>query len=98
VHYVDHLDRVGCTLFQAACAGDLEGIVGKWQHGSYETDGVSTTWVKIKNPTYSQMVGRRKLFERRRDSRGSSRRERRRSPELLLTRLVTTPATMPSRD
>jgi ATP-dependent DNA ligase len=48
-------------------ARDLEGIVGKWRKGRYETDGVSTSWVKIKNPDYSQMVGRREVFERRSD-------------------------------
>jgi hypothetical protein len=41
---------------------------------AYETDGVSTSWIKIKNPTYSQMAGRCELFEQRRDRRWSSRR------------------------
>src|SRR5262249_37770486 len=67
--YVDHIDGRGIDLFRAACAHDLEGIVGKWREGRYETDGVSTSWVKIKNPTYSQMTGRRELFEGRTDRR-----------------------------
>jgi hypothetical protein len=61
--YVDHLERRGSELFRAACARDLEGIVAKWRYGPYERDGVSTSWLKIKNPAYSQMAGRRELFE-----------------------------------
>ena len=67
--YADHLERRGVELFRVACERDLEGIVGKFANGAYETDGVSTSWVKIKNPTYSQMAGRRELFETRRDAR-----------------------------
>ncbi len=92
--YVDHLERRGRALFRAACTRDLEGIIGKWRHGQYETDGVSTSWVKIKNPAYSQMVGRRGLFEQRQNRRQASRRGGR-APELRLTHPVT--ATMPSR-
>jgi ATP-dependent DNA ligase len=55
--YVDRLEQRGCELYRAACEHDLEGIVGKWTDDRYETDGVSTSWVKIKNPTYSQMDG-----------------------------------------
>ena len=49
--YVDDLRGRGTELFTAAaCSGDLEGIVGKWRDGRYETDGVSTSWLMIKNP------------------------------------------------
>jgi ATP-dependent DNA ligase len=51
------------------CARDCEGIVAKWARGRYETDGCSTSWLKIKNPDYSQMVDRREMFETRRDAR-----------------------------
>ena len=61
---VDDLTERGSDLFRAACARDLEGIVGKWRDGRYETDGVSTSWIKIKNPRYSQAEGREELFER----------------------------------
>ena len=54
-------------LFREACRRDLEGIVAKWQHGPYHSDGVQTSWLKIKNPDYSQMSGRRELFEQLRD-------------------------------
>jgi ATP-dependent DNA ligase len=56
-------------LFKAACGRDVEGIVAKWAHGRYETDGVSTSWLKVKNPQYSQTVGRRELFEARQNRR-----------------------------
>jgi bifunctional non-homologous end joining protein LigD len=81
--YVDHLPERGSALFQAASARDLEGIIGKWRRGRYETDGVSTSWLKIKNPNYSQMTGRREVFERRRDHRQATRRDWHR-PELRL--------------
>jgi bifunctional non-homologous end joining protein LigD len=82
--YVDHLEARGLALFRAACERDLEGIVGKWREGRYETDGMSTSWVKIKNPGYTHMVGRRELFEQRRDER-QQRRRNWRSPMLCLT-------------
>ena len=72
--YVDNLPRRGVELFRAVCARDLEGIVAKWRDGRYETDGVSTSWLKIKNPDYSQMAGRREMFEARRDRRQLRRR------------------------
>jgi len=65
--HVDHIAARGTGLFRAACERDLEGVVGKWRHGRFESDGVTTSWVKIKNPHYSQMDGRRGLFEKRRD-------------------------------
>jgi ATP-dependent DNA ligase len=40
-------------LFREVCARDLEGIVAKWKHGPY-LSGDQTSWVKIKNPAYSQ--------------------------------------------
>jgi hypothetical protein len=42
---------------------DLEGIVAKLKNGLHTPD--QTSWVKIKNLGYSQMEGRRELFERR---------------------------------
>jgi ATP-dependent DNA ligase len=49
-------------LFRLACREDLEGIVAKRKDGAY---GSRTDWVKIKNPAYSQIVGRHELFEKR---------------------------------
>ena len=53
-------------LFQQVCCRDLEGIVGKWKHGTY-LDGstLRTSWMKVKNPNYSQMAGRNELFKKR---------------------------------
>jgi ATP-dependent DNA ligase len=48
-------------LFQAVCQKDLEGIVAKVAEGLYRPDE-KTTWVKIKNPNYSQAEGRRDFF------------------------------------
>jgi hypothetical protein len=46
------------------CERDLEGIVGKWRHGRYQTDGRRTSWVKIKNPDYTQMRDRTSCLPR----------------------------------
>jgi ATP-dependent DNA ligase len=48
-----------------ACAHDLEGIVAKPAHGRYQSDGTSTNWIKIKNPSYTQITTRHELFEPR---------------------------------
>jgi ATP-dependent DNA ligase len=50
--YLDHVERRGVDLFTAVCAHDLEGIVAKWTCGTYHADGVTTSWLKIKNPAY----------------------------------------------
>ncbi len=75
--YVAHVDARGVDLFKAACEQDLEGIVGKWGRGGYLVDGERTSWVKIKNPDYSQAIGRRELFERRGPARKASFKARR---------------------
>ena len=71
--YVEDLRERGCALFAEACRRDLEGVVAKWHDGHYETDGVSTSWVKVKNPSYSQIRGRRELFDARSDRRQAHR-------------------------
>lgn len=78
VLHVDYLPEKGKELFALACEKDLEGIVGKWAQGTYQIDGRSTSWVKIKNPSYSQSEGRAELFE------GKGRAGKPRPPELLL--------------
>lgn len=35
----------------------LEGVVGKFANGIYQSDDSTTSWVKFKNPTYSQAEG-----------------------------------------
>jgi bifunctional non-homologous end joining protein LigD len=61
--YVDHVEECGEELFEAACRNDLEGIVAKLKSGAYTSDSRSTTWVKIKNPAYTQAQSRDELFE-----------------------------------
>jgi ATP-dependent DNA ligase len=73
--YVDHVRKRGTALYREACTRDLEGIVGKWARGRYERDGVSTSWVKFKSPTYSQWKGRRELLEARQDQRQARRKD-----------------------
>jgi len=67
VRLVQHIESRGCDLFRAACEHDLEGIVAKWRGGTYQP-GPHTSWLKIRNPHYSQWDGRRELFETRRDN------------------------------
>jgi hypothetical protein len=50
--------------FQLACERDLEGIVAKRKFDPYLPG--SATWLKIRNPKYSQWIGREELFERER--------------------------------
>jgi bifunctional non-homologous end joining protein LigD len=63
--YVESVEGRGRDFFEVACAYDLEGIVAKLADGRYHADGTSTSWVKIKNPHYTQATGRHELFERR---------------------------------
>ena len=64
VLYAEHIEERGEDLFKLTMDRDLEGIVGKWKRGAYRA-GERTSWVKIRNSHYSQIVGRDKLFERR---------------------------------
>lgn len=79
LRYLDAVEGQGVALYREACARDLEGIVGKWAPGSYQS-GPGTSWLKIKNPAYSQLEGRAELF----DSRGATRREKQARPTLCL--------------
>jgi len=65
--YADHIETFGTRLFERVCALDLEGIVAKQRFAPYASDREISTWYKIRNPQYSQMVGREKLFERDRN-------------------------------
>jgi bifunctional non-homologous end joining protein LigD len=62
--YCDHIEERGCDLFSLACEHDLEGIVAKHKSGLYIFDDSDTTWFKIRNRTYTQIVGREERFER----------------------------------
>ncbi len=84
LRYVEHVEGRGVELFREACARDLEGIVAKWKRGPYLTDGVQTSWLKIRNTEYSQIKGRREVFERRSDRRTHGRPRRWSAPVFSL--------------
>ena len=81
--FLDAIERRGCRLYELACERDLEGIVAKWAAGTYQSDGRSTSWLKIKNSHYTQIDGRHELFEARR-SEGPRRSSRLVVPTLAL--------------
>src|SRR5215472_14244036 len=59
--YVQHFAS-GTDLFRVICERDMEGAVAKLVSAKYTPE--ATTWVKIKNRTYSQAVGREDFFQR----------------------------------
>ena len=63
--YCDHILQDGEGLFRLACEHDLEGIVAKWKFAPYLPDR-PTSWLKIRNRSYSRWAGREELFERER--------------------------------
>ena len=65
--YCDHIEERGEHLFRLVLKRDLEGIVAKRRDGAYLPDSVPD-WLKIRNRSYSQWIGREKLFERERKS------------------------------
>ncbi len=64
--YLDYIEEKGEELFRLVCERDLEGIVAKPSESRYLAERSNSSWVKIKNPSYSQAEGRRELFEQRR--------------------------------
>jgi ATP-dependent DNA ligase len=55
----------GRALFAAVEEHDLEGIVAKRKDSPYKvTVQPSRHWIKVKNPSYSQLERREELFER----------------------------------
>ena len=64
VLYVDHTRGNGRWLYQRACEMDLEGIVAKHTASSYQDRLSRHSWIKIKNPEYSQKEGRSEWFDR----------------------------------
>jgi ATP-dependent DNA ligase len=61
--YAQHVDTNGKELFKEICRRDLEVIVSKRKQSIYKDDG--TGWLKIKNPKYSQLEGRREMGKKR---------------------------------
>jgi hypothetical protein len=63
--YLDHIEERGRDLFDRACDLDLEGIVASVEClSTVPSEKPSPHWIKIKNPAYSQAVGREEFFER----------------------------------
>jgi DNA ligase 1 len=50
---VDHLPECGKALYDVCCQWDLEGIVAKRKDSRYVSIR-TRSWLKIKNPNYSQ--------------------------------------------
>ncbi len=63
VLYASEVVEHGIELFRVARERNLEGIVGKHKDSVY---GDGARWLKIKNPEYTQAVGRAERFQRRR--------------------------------
>ncbi len=61
----DYVEESGEELFNAICSRDLKGVVAKWKLGKYVSDP-ETSWIKVKNRSYSQTQGRREQFEKMR--------------------------------
>ena len=81
VRLVEGIEGRGVDFFHAACEHDVEGIVAKWIGGTYSS-GPRTSWLKIRNPNYSQWEGRRELFDAR--SSNATRRQLPARPHLAL--------------
>jgi bifunctional non-homologous end joining protein LigD len=60
--YCDHIEEHGERLFEFACQNDLEGIVAKPKNSPYRFTEKQTCWLKLKNPYYTQAMGRDDLF------------------------------------
>jgi ATP-dependent DNA ligase len=52
--------KLGSPRSDLACGQDLEGIVAKHRDGEY-----GHRWLKMKNPHYTQVIGRSEKFQRR---------------------------------
>ena len=62
--YCDHVEQRGEDLFKLACEHDLEGIVAKHKLSPYVSGEGETSWIKVRNASYSQIAGRDELFNR----------------------------------
>jgi len=56
--YVNHVEGQGERLFDLVCHRDLEGVVAKHRYSRYSAENGNHAWIKIRNPNYSQIVGR----------------------------------------
>lgn len=56
VRYVDHVEREGEALFEAAEQHDLEGVIGKRADSRYESGARSKHWLKLKVPRRAMLA------------------------------------------
>lgn len=63
--FVDYVEAKGEALYSRICERDMEGIVCKPMSSPYKTVAGKTTWIKVKNPKYTQAEGRGELFDKR---------------------------------
>jgi bifunctional non-homologous end joining protein LigD len=63
--FAKHVPRRGRELYAAVCEQDLEGIVAKWKDAPYNPAALPLSWIKVRNPDYSQARDRHELFERK---------------------------------
>jgi hypothetical protein len=47
------------------CEQDFEGIVARWKDAPYNPAALPLSWIKVRNPDYSQARDRHELFDRR---------------------------------
>src|SRR4051812_32408781 len=60
--FVDHVMGAGKPFYRQICDLDMEGIVCKPVMSPYRPLRGETTWIKVKNPNYSQAKGRHELL------------------------------------
>ena len=63
--FVDYNEGAGTALYSRMCERDMEGIVGKPLYSRYLGGTGGTTWIKVKNPSYSKADGREELLVQR---------------------------------
>jgi len=64
VIFASHIEEKGTPLYQEVCERDLEGIVCKRKDSVYSS---RRRWLKVKNPNYTQAVGRREMSDKFRE-------------------------------
>jgi len=60
--FAKHVPKRGREFFAAVCEQDLEGIVAKWKEAPYNPAALPLSWIKVKNPDYSQAPDRHEHF------------------------------------
>jgi hypothetical protein len=55
-----YIEERGVDLFNAVCKRNLKRILAKKKNGTYST---ASSWLKIRNPHYTQSDGRHELFD-----------------------------------